>query len=406
MTHGECTDDRLLALLDGELPDREARQVRRHLEACWQCRARLAEWEQDVHSVARACRGGVWYSPSALERARRKLHAAIAAEPLSRPRSQWWRLAPFAAASMAFAGGAVWYATRPAPIASVPAAQTVAARRMPPALPAAAPAVPESKPLPRRETASPLAADVTPALLDAHEALHRAGVCLREPAVVRIENGRILVRVVAPSAERRAEIEAEVSLPGVDLEVKSMDEASHPRQEVVFVPGSAREPAKQRIPIHDEVAARLHSTGDGAARDVKDFADAVLRASEAMNLQHHALLALAEAFPPAIEAQLPGSDRDRLKALVASHQRQMSDAMRLLRTTLRPVLDIPEASPVETTASWQLGIRVSQAAELHRTIMRLFAISIAAPSGEPATLAQLESLLAQGRFASAAGPDW
>ena len=41
MRHPE--DGVLLRYLDGELPGRKARQVRTHLEACWQCRAQVEE---------------------------------------------------------------------------------------------------------------------------------------------------------------------------------------------------------------------------------------------------------------------------------------------------------------------------------------------------------------------------
>lgn len=42
-----ASDEQLLRYADGELPAREAAQVRQHLEACWQCRAGLTEI-QDV----------------------------------------------------------------------------------------------------------------------------------------------------------------------------------------------------------------------------------------------------------------------------------------------------------------------------------------------------------------------
>ncbi|HXB74615.1 MAG TPA: anti-sigma factor [Candidatus Acidoferrales bacterium] len=41
-------DGHLLRYLDGELPQRKARQVRKHLEACWQCRAELEALETTV----------------------------------------------------------------------------------------------------------------------------------------------------------------------------------------------------------------------------------------------------------------------------------------------------------------------------------------------------------------------
>ena len=46
MQHPE--DGQLLRYLDGELPRRKARQVKQHLEACWQCRAELEELQTTV----------------------------------------------------------------------------------------------------------------------------------------------------------------------------------------------------------------------------------------------------------------------------------------------------------------------------------------------------------------------
>ena len=34
----------MLRYLDGELPGRKVRQVRSHLEACWQCRAQVEDF--------------------------------------------------------------------------------------------------------------------------------------------------------------------------------------------------------------------------------------------------------------------------------------------------------------------------------------------------------------------------
>ena len=48
MGMGHLEDGFLLRYLDGELPRRKARQVRQHLEACWQCRVELASLETTV----------------------------------------------------------------------------------------------------------------------------------------------------------------------------------------------------------------------------------------------------------------------------------------------------------------------------------------------------------------------
>jgi hypothetical protein len=46
-------DGLLLRYLDGELPGRKARQVRTHLEACWQCRAQVEELEAAIGECVR-----------------------------------------------------------------------------------------------------------------------------------------------------------------------------------------------------------------------------------------------------------------------------------------------------------------------------------------------------------------
>lgn len=46
-------DGLLLRYLDGELPGRKARQVRTHLEACWQCRAQVEELEGVIGECVR-----------------------------------------------------------------------------------------------------------------------------------------------------------------------------------------------------------------------------------------------------------------------------------------------------------------------------------------------------------------
>jgi anti-sigma factor RsiW len=46
-------DGQLLRYLDGELPGRKARQIRKHLEACWQCRAELEELQNTVGDCVR-----------------------------------------------------------------------------------------------------------------------------------------------------------------------------------------------------------------------------------------------------------------------------------------------------------------------------------------------------------------
>ena len=86
------TDQELLLAADGELPTRRAAQVRAHLAACWDCRARMAEIEGAIADFARVHRQTLdpqlpsTAGPRALLRAQL---SELAAKPHAAP---WWHL--------------------------------------------------------------------------------------------------------------------------------------------------------------------------------------------------------------------------------------------------------------------------------------------------------------------------
>jgi len=118
-------DDGLaLRYLDGELPARKGRQVRRHLEACWQCRAEIEALETTVADCMRY-RKQVLASrlpepPQAwvdLSRGFDRIDSELSAEPFWKrfahlPPSLVWSSG---AAAMAVLVCAVWYQLREAP---------------------------------------------------------------------------------------------------------------------------------------------------------------------------------------------------------------------------------------------------------------------------------------------------
>ena len=56
--------DLLLPYLDGELSTRQARRVRRHVEACWECRGELEE----LHALPPASGRGLARAAGVVER--------------------------------------------------------------------------------------------------------------------------------------------------------------------------------------------------------------------------------------------------------------------------------------------------------------------------------------------------
>jgi hypothetical protein len=71
------SDQSLLLAADGELPNRRAAQVRAHLAACWDCRARMAEIETTIVDFVRASRHAIDPCLPPVSRSRARLKAQL-----------------------------------------------------------------------------------------------------------------------------------------------------------------------------------------------------------------------------------------------------------------------------------------------------------------------------------------
>jgi hypothetical protein len=120
-----CSDEQLLAALDGELPEVQRKDAVRHLAACWACRTRQAEIEAQVHRLTRAAAQSPYPEGGWSTRARRRFTSAVQAlEPASaaqpHPPARRWAWA--AAAGVAAAAALVVYSAgwlrppEPAPV--------------------------------------------------------------------------------------------------------------------------------------------------------------------------------------------------------------------------------------------------------------------------------------------------
>ena len=97
----------LLRYIDGELPGLKSRQVRRHLEACWQCRGSLEELQGTVAECVRYRKQLQEYVPAPpqvwpdLSREFARIDASLQSEPF------WKRYLTFPMLRQAAAGAAV-----------------------------------------------------------------------------------------------------------------------------------------------------------------------------------------------------------------------------------------------------------------------------------------------------------
>src|SRR5215471_6394551 len=70
-----CSDEVLLAYLDGELSSCVENATKKHLQACWDCRARLTELEEQAQALTRSLAEQVFPGPDRIEAARQKVLA-------------------------------------------------------------------------------------------------------------------------------------------------------------------------------------------------------------------------------------------------------------------------------------------------------------------------------------------
>ena len=87
-THRHCSDQCLVAYLDGESSLWERWRAKYHLLRCWQCRTRLNELERQVRRLSTAYRSDVFPSPSRVDAARRRFLADACALGLTRSRAR------------------------------------------------------------------------------------------------------------------------------------------------------------------------------------------------------------------------------------------------------------------------------------------------------------------------------
>ena len=90
-TH-HVSDEELLCSADGELPPARAAKVHAHLEACWDCRARMEEIERTIASFARTHRAEFDAQLPPITGSRALLQARLD-QLASQSQTAWWKRA-------------------------------------------------------------------------------------------------------------------------------------------------------------------------------------------------------------------------------------------------------------------------------------------------------------------------
>jgi hypothetical protein len=351
----------LLPYLDGELSARKARQVRRHVQACWQCRAELEELQNTVGDCVR-------------------YRARLRETPLSDPPRPWAGLSsefdridaaeqygslfrrPMAKCIVWSLGSAAVVAAtltlhpwnRPTSnLGARPQAQLITpapAITPPPARPTSAPAAPTHLPaeVPQREPA-PVATGLANELL-AVAALHKLGADLGDPVEVAREGQRVVVRGTGVSPARQQEIrQALVSLPNIDLQFPQP--APHAAPSSAEPQATAQAPAPPS-PMQNRLEAQL-----GGHNQFENFSSQLLDHQEAAMARIYALRRLAAQFPSDADGQLSADNQHLLRDLARQHLEAMARELTAIRRIAVPVL-----GPVPNAVSGSLAMATWQAA--------------------------------------------
>ena len=137
------SDQDLLLCADGESSRRRASMVRRHLEACWSCRARMAEMQRTIGDFVRVHQQGLDSRIPPIDGPRAFLKLQLSAAEQQVRRAPWWRLR-FAlhpshlavvcalALALMIGSGVVYLQTRALPSSALPNAELLPNRSLTP----------------------------------------------------------------------------------------------------------------------------------------------------------------------------------------------------------------------------------------------------------------------------------
>lgn len=359
----------LLGYADGELSPWRRRRLRRHLAACWQCRAALAELERTIGACVRYRREvlarclpeppGPWFDLR--QRIEQWEADRAGASPARRPAS---RLAPRALTPQRLAVAAVlaafvWAqatlilrnreAARPAPVETAPAP---APAPLPSPPPKAAP--PPALPRPKADLSGPLAPPAGTATagdeLRVFALLRRLGADLGEPVEVSREGGRVVVAGtgVSPEVERRLAAELG-SAPRITLRFAApASEVPPPAARGVVTAELGPETARLLAWLEERLGGRANA---------ELFLGELIETNDTLLAHLHALRRLAERFPPGVEAQLEVSERRQLAGLIAEHGSGAAALAASLearaRTVFAPGSPAAEESSSTVAVPWQ-----------------------------------------------------
>lgn len=357
MRDQHCSDERLLAHLDGESGYVDRWRTRTHLKSCWECRAKLIEIAEDTAELVRL---GLVEKARWDERARAakndflaRVHRQAAEAPARSKWGQWWRVPASVAggALVMVAGYTVWHGA--AKLKVQPPSSTQVNRLQADPAPPAPLAAPQLRAAPRRELPAmagmPLA--ITPGML-ADAEVEAISVVRAYPSLgmtafsfERDETRGLRITGVAEGDEQRnfllSDFEAAVRSAPWTAAIQIPREAApvvsaEPMQAVAVV---STRPAGQPLLLE---LLRSRMAPEEANAKANEISNNVIRHSSAAWSSAWTLKRLAQRFPDATVIQMSPRGRAALSHIVAAE----SSALRASLADARASIPLEGADPV------------------------------------------------------------
>ena len=409
MKHSE--GDQLLRYADGELAKSEIPAVRGHLEACWECRMELEEFQKTISECVRYRKNVLQVHlpspPAPWGDIQKKFTEADAS--LGRPAilTEWraalsgmftgprkWVAASLllgvvvTAATLRFIGDQALVRPVPSPTEQrLNSALSELPKQDIPAAPALSAPTGPNTPIegaPQVLLPAATAADE----LRVFVALHLVGADLGEPVEITRSEGRIHVTGTSIEPGRQSRILAALSATP-NLDVRFTEPAASASQVADFAPPGTQSAQVPATGFQEQILRQL-----GSRAAFEQFSNQVFERSESMMARAHAIRRLAQRFPVDVESGLNAEERQMLQNLRRQHLTMLEqESVEIRRAALSalPMASMPVSIPAKP-ANWQTA-----AEELFRTagqLERSLAIAFGASAGDM-TLDRLFTQLAQ-----------
>lgn len=351
----------VLRFLDGELSEREAAELRSHLDGCWQCRRDLGEWQGTIDAFLRLRDTVLAANDPPPPNPWLPIDQLYAGPAEPAPTRWWvfWKMAAVTAAVLAAVLAATLAVRKPTAPSTPPRVNTPTIAT-PPTAPAAGTlpaAANENAPAPVVDSGFALHSQVLAA-----QALHELGADLGEPVTVVPTSTGALVRDDGLDERRQGEIRAAVAkLPGVVFTGPEARAKAGVHAMTAGAASTVREAARPKL-YEAQLTSRL-----GGAAGVEAFANSILDDSDAVTVRAHAIQSLEGLFPR--RAALAAADGRVVDGILSTHRAVLRTRVASLRERLGPLLAGSPGPP--GTAS--LPALAARARELDRLLNAAFA---------------------------------